>query len=556
MTKSRFSSLVYKIIGKPEVNHDEYSKMLNNALEELDLFTDPSHFAEIEVGHQILNRIESSDNAIKALDALLDIGRFKIIILNNNLYPIYNNPNARNLLKRITKAGSDNQLNDHLTNSIKNSLNKNKDESNLTAREIEDLNYLDRDEDKIYLKTVINKNSGDGKESNFHFLLVPDHSKRDPINQHLIDRFHFTQKEQQVLIGLIHGSSVKQIALNEFISENTVKTHLKSLYRKTGTKSQSQIVSLVLSHESQVLDSYFSNQNGFANLQTEAVEDQSITLKDGHTIYYCEYGPSDGNVLIVFHNGYGSRLTIPHNYQEICKKTNRRIIIIDRPGYGKTQYIKGHPDKWHLMLNEFIDLLGIDSYDVLGSVLGCALAIKFASQSDNKLKRLILSSPILINDDDDGKYLLGILAPSKKIFKGSTHFGKQAYELWLKSITLNLNTHYRDMISKGIGPAEKEIFERENTIDLIVEAFREAASQTLKGISNEAAYIMTPMNLDLSTINVPVDLWWGSHDERFSREGVERLAASFSDSNLYIKEGYTEHIYYALFEEIINTNKR
>jgi len=63
MPNSRFSSLVYRIIGRPEVIHEEYSNILNSALQEMDLFTDPSHFAEMEIGHQILNRIENSDDA-------------------------------------------------------------------------------------------------------------------------------------------------------------------------------------------------------------------------------------------------------------------------------------------------------------------------------------------------------------------------------------------------------------------------------------------------------------------------------------------------------------
>ena len=555
MPNSRFSSLVYRIIGKPEVIHEEYSNILNSALQEMDLFTDPSHFAEVEIGHQILNRIENSDDAIKALNALLDDGRFKIIILNEQLSPIYNNLNARKLLDRLVSPTDDKKLNTNLLSAIQSTINSTKKQNDERSEELIPLDYLDRDEDKIYLKTVTNQtNSNDKNKSCFQLLLALDQSKRNPLNQQLINRYEFTTKEQQILIGLIHGNTVKEIAANEFISENTVKTHLKSLYRKTDTKSQTQIVGMMLSHESQILDSYFNNQTDFSNLEHTNVEDKSVIL-NGNTIFYRDYGKSDGDVLIVFHNGYSSRLMVPKNYQAICEKTNRRIIIIDRPGYGKTNFIKGHPNKWHLMLNEFIDHLKIGSYEVLGAVLGCTLAIKFASQADERLKRLILSAPFFINQESDGKHLLGILAPSQKIVKGSAQFAKQVYELWLKSVTLNLSTNYRKMIVNGVGSSEQEQFEQDGTIDLIVETFREAASQTLKGISNEMAYCMTPLNIDLNKITIPVDLWWGSEDERFTREGIEQLAKDIPNCNLYIKEGYTEHIYYALFEQMINTKR-
>ena len=256
----------------------------------------------------------------------------------------------------------------------------------------------------------------------------------------------------------------------------------------------------------------------------------------------------------MFHNGYGSRISIPEDYEQVCKKTNRRIIIIDRPGFGKTDYLKGHPDEWHLFVNEFIEQLKIESYDILGSVLSCPLAIKFASQADQRLKRMILSSPTFINTEDDSKYLLGILAPSRKIVKGSPRFAKQSYELWLKSIALNLDKDYRKMVVGGLGPAEQSLFKQDNTIEFIISAFREATSKTLKGISNEMVFGLSPHKIDLSKITIPVDLWWGTEDVRFTLEGVENLAEKFPNCTLNVREGYSEHIYYALFEEIINTN--
>ncbi len=555
MINSRFSSLVYRIIGKPEIVHDEYAQIMNRALEEIDLFSDPSHMMELEVGNQILGRIENSDDAVRALSAILDNGRFKIIILNNELRPIYNNNNAKKLLARLSSNNDSQQLKIDLLNAIKANLSKtNKAAKQSNNDALIELNYCDQDDQAIYLKTVTNQGSNDHKSAQFQLLLVLDQTQRSPLNHQLVSKYQFTQKEQQVLIGLIHGSTIKEIAENEFISENTVKTHLKSIYRKTSTKSQTQVVGLMLSHESQILGSYFSNESSFSNIEPNNKQDHVVTLKSGHAITYREYGPRDGRALIVFHNTYGSRLMIPNNYSQICKKTNRRVIIIDRPGYGQTDYIKGHPGQWPERLNEVIDQLKIKEYDILAAVLGCPLALHFASKADARLKRLILSSPFLMNTEEDTKHLLGILAPAQMLVKGSVRFARQVYELWLKSVSLNLDTHYRNMIESGVGSAEKELFQREGTIDLIVDTFREASDKTLNGLSNEMVFCLTPCNIDLSQIKIPVDLWWGTEDLRFTREGVENIAAQLPNSTLHIKEGYSEHLYYALFEDMIDTS--
>lgn len=44
----------------------------------------------------------------------------------------------------------------------------------------------------------------------------------------------FTERERQVLSLLAHGLSIKQICEQCFIEETTAKTHLQSIYQKTG----------------------------------------------------------------------------------------------------------------------------------------------------------------------------------------------------------------------------------------------------------------------------------------------------------------------------------
>jgi len=50
-------------------------------------------------------------------------------------------------------------------------------------------------------------------------------------------------REKEVLYHLILGDRVSNIAEQLFISEHTVRNHLKSIYRKTGVKSQAEVIS-------------------------------------------------------------------------------------------------------------------------------------------------------------------------------------------------------------------------------------------------------------------------------------------------------------------------
>jgi DNA-binding CsgD family transcriptional regulator len=56
--------------------------------------------------------------------------------------------------------------------------------------------------------------------------------------------FTLTDQEMEVIEGLCDGLSNRALAANLFISERTVKAHIASIFRKTGTKTRTAIVAL------------------------------------------------------------------------------------------------------------------------------------------------------------------------------------------------------------------------------------------------------------------------------------------------------------------------
>ena len=183
-------------------------------------------------------------------------------------------------------------------------------------------------------------------------------------------------------------------------------------------------------------------------------------------------------------------------------------------------------------------------------------ALLHAVEADERLKRVHLASPVFVNTRSDMDYLTGIFSPSVRLVRASKRFAREIYELWLKSVTMNLNTNYRSMIEKSLGEKEREKLIENNTLksnlDLMVSCFQNGASQTIEGISHDMVFCISPRKVDLSKVTAPVEMWWGTQDTRISREGVENLASQLSDVNLNICEGYSEHLYYSLFDELLS----
>ena len=555
LDNSRFSSLIYRIIGKPGLWHHEYIDEMNKVLDENDIANHAGYAYELKLGEQILNKISNTNEAMQAFGALLDKSRFKMIILDNDLNMVYHNHHAKGLRSCLEKAPNSKQLKIHAFKKVSLAIQQNEllfmqgNHDGLCS-----IDYLDQNQEQLYLRSIHSNNVNNGALLTHYLVLVVDQTnKNNALNPEFIHRYELTDKEQAVLVNLLHGKSIKQIASSSFVSENTVKTHLKSLFRKTDTKSQTDIVRLVLTDESQILDTYFGSRNSLLTISSSPhPSDKFATLNNGLKIAYREYGPKDGHPIIVFHNGYGCRVTIPNDYQEICARQNKRIIIPDRPGFGLTPYINIDINGWNLMLAEFIDLLDIESYDILGNVLGSVLALNFASRADSKLKKVRLSSPVFVNQPSDSDYLNGIFKPVTRLIGTSKQFTLAIYQLWLKSITISLAEHYRKMLNSSLGPMEKVLFEGSNTIDVIIEGFQQGSAKSINGISNEMVQCLSAQETDLSNISAPVELWWGSEDKRISLKGVKNIARQIKDAKINVRYGYSEHLYYALFEDIIS----
>jgi DNA-binding CsgD family transcriptional regulator len=57
--------------------------------------------------------------------------------------------------------------------------------------------------------------------------------------------FGLTPSEARLLLGLSNGQTLKQYADDSHVTQNTVRTHLKSLFAKTKTSKQSDLIRLM-----------------------------------------------------------------------------------------------------------------------------------------------------------------------------------------------------------------------------------------------------------------------------------------------------------------------
>lgn len=89
---------------------------------------------------------------------------------------------------------------------------------------------------------------GFGVEATRAVLLLEDPTGRKvPAERVLAGLFGLTPAESRVARALVEGLRPKAIAFDLAVSEHTVRTHIRALYRKTGTRGMSALIGLLAS---------------------------------------------------------------------------------------------------------------------------------------------------------------------------------------------------------------------------------------------------------------------------------------------------------------------
>ena len=539
-----FNGLIYRLINEPDGIRD--------SLIDLDTFLDTTKLVDldnniktIEAAIEKIDRNKNKDGAFTALESFLQSSSFNLIIVDNDFNHIFHNSKSKNIVTAISDKDNPKKLDSTFITKLTEVKEKSGDN---TRRLVIIPNAFNNR--NAYL--ISNQHKPD-IDLNFNILLLPNlGSHQFELQDEVISKYALTKKETEILSNLIVGYDVQQIAIELSVSLNTIRTHLKSIFRKTTTKSQSDLIRLFLQHESRFFDSYFDPIKSTQNSDIRDVStDMFLKLSTGNTICYREFGPKNGRPLIVFHNLLGSRYNIPYEHSEILDKTNRKLIVPDRPGYGLSEVVSNYNSQWNEMFNEFIDRLNIDRFDLLGNISGTVNALNYAATCSEKLQSLIIVSPVFFNSPDQRKLLNELPYNASRLVSLSNRMATKAWRLWMTSMKYDAEGYVRKMINQYVGYNELHILDNQDYINHLVLNFTESQRNQSEGSAQDVVFSLTPLNLDLSKINVPIDIWIGDDDSLISVSSAKEICDPIPNKTFHVREGYGEEIYYHLFEEII-----
>jgi DNA-binding CsgD family transcriptional regulator len=79
-------------------------------------------------------------------------------------------------------------------------------------------------------------------EGNDHVAIVIEPAKSSEIAPIIIDAYSLTRREREVVSALARGDSTSEIATRLFLSQHTVRDHIKTVFEKVGISSRAELV--------------------------------------------------------------------------------------------------------------------------------------------------------------------------------------------------------------------------------------------------------------------------------------------------------------------------
>ena len=246
----------------------------------------------------------------------------------------------------------------------------------------------------------------------------------------------------------------------------------------------------------------------------------TLELADGRRLTYDDIGAPDGRPIVYLHGCPDCRLT-RHPDDGIPATIGVRLIAVDRPGYGGSD----SPRDWtrRSMAEDVVallDHLSLERCSVLGWSSGGQIALACAAVAPERVASVGLAASTAPTDFDGdagavAQDMLPFVAPDGlDPALALEHIREAKSDAYLRDL---------DSIPALAGQ--------------LALAMQVAIAMGTSGAEFDLRNLMTPWDIDLGAIDVPVSLWYGELDDVVDPAIGAALADALPNSHLELIEG-------------------
>ena len=259
--------------------------------------------------------------------------------------------------------------------------------------------------------------------------------------------------------------------------------------------------------------------------------DERLTLKDGRTLAWCEYGPPDGRPVLRFQGTPGSRKA-HYPRAESYEKLNARIISFDRAGYGASTRLPGRGiAQMADDAVELLDHLGLGEVHASGQSGGGPHVLAFAARHPDRARAITVAvgaAPLVQEDIDQ---MIGL---NQDAYYAALEGWEALHALLVpvrEEILADPLGGFKE-IMKDAPPEDQAVMNDPDWQRVFVEDISEALRPNAEGWADEGLAIDLEWDFDVSAVKASTVWWHGEHDANAPLSAVHRLLKKMSSVEL------------------------
>ena len=256
-----------------------------------------------------------------------------------------------------------------------------------------------------------------------------------------------------------------------------------------------------------------------------------LTLRDGRTLAWCEYGPPDGRPLLRFQGTPGSRYS-RHPDPDTYERLQVRMIVFDRAGYGASSRRPGRGIS--VIADDAVDLLdhlGLDVVHASGGSGGGPHVLAFAATHPERVHAATVVVGMAPLEEAD----LGELIELNRL---GWHAAREGWTAMSELLAPKREEVLADPLAgfraamQAAPDSDKEIIEDPDWQRVFVEDVTEAFRPGVEGWVDEAMALQLGWDFDVADVRCSVTWWHGAHDANAPIAAVHRLVSRMNEIEL------------------------
>lgn len=281
--------------------------------------------------------------------------------------------------------------------------------------------------------------------------------------------------------------------------------------------------------------------------------DETLTLADGRSLGYAQFGDPAGRPVFFFHGWGGSRLG-RHPDDTIAEALGVRIIAVDRPGIGLSDSKRRRTLlEWPDDVAALADSLGIGRFAVLGWSGGGPFAVACGYRLPERVTAVgVVSGPAPLAGAGTGAYLRPSWRRIARVAQAAPWVMRAALWRWGRPVRRDPHRFVEAAVAAMV-PSDRRVMDDPGMRAILVENACEVYRQGGRGMYDEGMLLARPWGFDPEEVRVPVVWWHGEADLTVPAAMGRHMAATLPRcvAHFYPDEGH--HLLYERWAEILTT---